>query len=78
MLTVIITTYNSERTLHQCLDSILKPNLDFISEIIVCDDCSSDRTLKILDRVINGPLQGHYWVIQGSLQGYSWIIIGPS
>ena len=50
MLTVIITTYNSERTLHQCLDSILKPNLDFISEIIVCDDCSSDRTLKILDK----------------------------
>ena len=49
MLTVIITTFNSERTIRDCLNSVFQPNLMFIDEVVVCDDSSSDNTLKILE-----------------------------
>jgi glycosyltransferase involved in cell wall biosynthesis len=43
---IIIPTYNSETTLHRCLDSILAQNFnDF--EILIMDGLSSDSTLKI-------------------------------
>ena len=48
MLSIILTTYNSEKTLKKCLDSVLKPSLSFISEVVVCDDGSTDNTSKIL------------------------------
>ena len=42
-LSIIIPVYNSEKYLSQCLDSILKQE-DFIYEIILIDDGSTDST----------------------------------
>ncbi len=45
-LSVIVPAYNAQRTLHQLLDSLIEQNFrDF--EVIVVDDCSSDRTYEI-------------------------------
>jgi len=44
---VAIATYNGERFLRQQLDSILTQTA-LPGEIIVCDDCSSDNTVNIL------------------------------
>ena len=52
MLTVIITTFNSEKTLNQCLDSVVNAGLDFVSEVVVCDDASNDTTLEILNPIL--------------------------
>lgn len=47
MISVALATYNGSRFLREQLDSILNQTLvDF--EVIVCDDCSSDDTLQIL------------------------------
>ena len=46
-ISIIISAYNEEKTLHQCLDSLLVlkyPNY----EIIMVDDASKDNTLAIL------------------------------
>ncbi|MDD5013679.1 MAG: glycosyltransferase family 2 protein [Atribacterota bacterium] len=49
-VSVIIPTYNSERTIERTLKSILNQNGIndlFKVEILICDDCSTDRTLEI-------------------------------
>lgn len=50
-ITIIITTFNSEKTILRTINSILSQDgigNDFHVELIVVDDCSSDDTLKIL------------------------------
>ena len=47
-LTVIIPVYNSEKYLHQCIDSIIKQTLKNI-EIICVNDGSIDKSLQILE-----------------------------
>lgn len=48
MLSIAMATYNGERFLREQLDSILAQTVtDF--EVIVCDDCSTDCTVAILE-----------------------------
>ncbi|RLI71486.1 hypothetical protein DRO97_09820 [Archaeoglobales archaeon] len=61
-VSVVIPTYNSEKTLKQCLESIV--NQDYPKEkieIILADGGSTDRTLEIArkytDKIINNPLR---------------------
>jgi glycosyltransferase involved in cell wall biosynthesis len=52
VITIILTTYNSEKTIQRTLNSILNQeglNKDFTFELIVVDDCSTDNTRKILE-----------------------------
>ena len=47
MISIAMTTYNGEKFLCEQLDSILRQTYtDF--ELIICDDCSTDGTWKIL------------------------------
>jgi len=48
-ISVVIATYNGEKYLEQQLDSILSQTLP-PAELIICDDCSIDRTLTILEK----------------------------
>ena len=50
-ISVILSTYNSEKTLQRALDSVFSQegiNRDFEIEMIAVDDCSTDRTTDIL------------------------------
>lgn len=48
MISIALATYNGEEFLREQLDSVLNQTFqDF--EIIVCDDCSTDHTLDILE-----------------------------
>lgn len=48
MISIALATYNGEEFLREQLDSVLNQTFqDF--EIIVCDDCSTDHTLAILE-----------------------------
>jgi glycosyltransferase involved in cell wall biosynthesis len=47
LVSVCIFTYNYEKYLHQAVDSIVKQQCDFSFEILICDDCSTDDTVKI-------------------------------
>jgi len=48
MISVALTTYNGEKFLREQLDSIYAQSYKNI-EVIVCDDCSSDSTVGILE-----------------------------
>jgi len=45
---VVVSCYNQEQYIGECLDSILAQSISFECEIIVSDDCSTDQTQNIL------------------------------
>lgn len=48
-LSVFVVTYNQEKYIQQCLDSILMQQVNFDYEIIIGEDCSTDNTPQICD-----------------------------
>ena len=49
MISIAMATYNGEKFIEEQLDSILAQTIkDF--EIVICDDCSNDRTFFILEQ----------------------------
>lgn len=42
-----VFTYNQEKYIRECLDSIVSQKADFEYEVLVCEDCSTDGTLAI-------------------------------
>jgi glycosyltransferase involved in cell wall biosynthesis len=49
LLSVVMITYNHELYIAQALDNILNQETDFSFEVIIGDDCSTDRTLEIVN-----------------------------
>ncbi|MBR5643961.1 MAG: glycosyltransferase [Salinivirgaceae bacterium] len=49
-LSVALCTYNGERFIEEQLSSIINQSKK-VDEIIVCDDCSSDRTVEIVKSI---------------------------
>jgi len=47
-VTVCVVTYNQEKYIRQCLQSIVEQKTDYDFEVLVGDDCSSDKTGEIL------------------------------
>ena len=48
-VSVVITSYNHEKYISQAIESVLMQKVDEL-EIIIGDDCSTDRTPEILDK----------------------------
>ena len=48
MLSVVMTTYNHERYIATAIESVLRQQTDFAIEIVIGEDCSTDRTLNIV------------------------------
>jgi glycosyltransferase involved in cell wall biosynthesis len=82
-VSVIIPTYNSEKTIERTLNSVLHQDgvwKDYELEVLVCDDGSTDRTLEIVrkygvtiarhDRNSGGPNWGRNWGIANATGDY--------
>ena len=48
LVSVIVTTYNQQTFIAECLDGILSQKTDFDFEILVGNDCSTDMTADII------------------------------
>jgi glycosyltransferase involved in cell wall biosynthesis len=49
-VSVCVVTYNQQDFIYQCLDSLLNQKTNFVFEILVADDFSTDGTRKILEK----------------------------
>lgn len=49
-LSVVVSSFNQEHYIEDCLDSILRQKLDIPFEIVISDDCSTDGTPTIIAR----------------------------
>lgn len=54
-ITIIIPTYNATNTIEKCVDSLLKQVGNFLYQIIILDDGSSDDTLSKLEKYHDNP-----------------------
>ncbi len=45
---VVVSTYNQEKYIIECLDSILNQKTDYKFKVLISDDCSKDRTPAII------------------------------
>ena len=52
-VSICVITYNQQEYIEQCLKGIAKQNVDFDIEVIIFDDCSTDRTWEIIQRFAN-------------------------
>jgi glycosyltransferase involved in cell wall biosynthesis len=48
-VTVCVVTYNHEKYIEECLESLVTQECNFDFEIIVSDDCSTDNTRNIIN-----------------------------
>lgn len=56
LISVLITTYNRESTIRECVDSVLAQTYDNL-QVIVMDDGSKDRTLDILSSITDSRME---------------------
>lgn len=52
-VSICIPTYNHEKFIRKCLDSVLEQECTFEYEIIIGDDCSTDGNRKIIVEYVN-------------------------
>lgn len=50
LVSICSTTYNLEKYIAQAIESWLAQETDFLVEIIIADDCSTDSTRSIIDK----------------------------
>lgn len=50
MISIIVDTFNHEKYIEENLNSILNQKVNFNVEILVHDDCSSDKTVEIIKK----------------------------
>lgn len=65
-LSVIIPCYNEEKTIEEIVEKVLKFNL-FEKEIIIVDDCSTDKTKKIIESLANENKIIRYFFLEKNL-----------
>lgn len=50
MISVIVPTYNSEKTIQRLLDKLINNSVNVEYEVIIVDGCSTDKTVEICKR----------------------------
>lgn len=53
LVSVVVTTYNQEKYIEKALRSVLEQECDADIELLVGDDCSTDNTPKIIEKLAN-------------------------
>lgn len=53
IISVLIPVYNTEKYIARCLDSIMNQTSTLRIECVLCDDCSSDESIKIAQQMID-------------------------
>jgi glycosyltransferase involved in cell wall biosynthesis len=54
LVSILVVTYNHERYIEQCLQSLLEQEATFPYEIIVCNDASTDSTFQKCSDISDG------------------------
>ena len=60
-LSIIVPTYNHERYIEECINSILMQDIDFSYEVLIGEDCSKDNTAQVLKN-LEYKLPGEYTI----------------
>ena len=53
-VSIVIPMYNAEKYIETCINSCFYQQTKYEYEMIICDDCSSDRSLTVLKNISEG------------------------
>ena len=53
MLTCLVHNYNREKYIEKCIESILLQETKYEFEVIVIDDCSTDKSKRVIEKIKN-------------------------
>lgn len=53
MLDIVIPVYNESSTVIRAINSVLQPQFDFVNNVIIVDDCSTDNSLELIKQYMN-------------------------
>lgn len=56
---VLVTTYNLEKYIEQCLNAILNQETQYSYRVIIVDDCSKDGTVAVIKEIIKSHPNGN-------------------
>jgi len=56
LVSVIVIAYNEEETIKKCIESVIQ-EVPYVNEIIVVDDCSTDKTPEIIKSIKKAPCE---------------------
>lgn len=65
MISIAMTTCNGEKYIARQLNTILNQSLP-VDEVVICDDCSEDRTVEIIERIISSTRDVKICLIQNN------------
>lgn len=54
LISVLIPVFNSERYIERCIMSVINQTFEGDVECVICDDCSTDGSMKIVRKLVNG------------------------
>lgn len=76
-ISVAIATYNGEKYIEEQLDSILNQTLA-VNQVVICDDCSSDNTFRVVQEYIERHGLRENWSIEVNAKnlGYASNFVG--
>lgn len=60
VITIAIPVYNVEKYIEKSLLSALNQDFAFPYEILIIDDCGSDKSMQIVNRILNEHERGRY------------------
>jgi glycosyltransferase involved in cell wall biosynthesis len=59
LVSVLMLTFNHEKYLLEAIEGVLKQETDFDFELIISDDCSTDKTEEIVKKIIDSDPKGY-------------------
>lgn len=65
-ISIALATYNGEKYIEDQIISVMN-QVRLPDEIVICDDCSKDRTILILKKLFNDYHFDHYRIIENSV-----------
>ena len=70
-VSVVMATYNGEKYIYEQLESLKSQNYK-IDEVVICDDCSTDNTKKIvLEFIRDNNLTWWHFIQNNENYGYA-------
>lgn len=71
-ISIVIPAYNEQNYIWDCLDSIMRYCVDFIDEVLVIDNASTDNTANIVKQypMVRYIKENNKWLVRARQRGY--------
>lgn len=69
LVSICVVTYNHEKYIIQCLESLINQDVDFEYEILVGDDCSQDSTTELIKNLTKKSIKPIQHIVRNSNLG---------